>query len=383
MCKIKGLAKAAEIYANLEQYARELKSQGKKIAGYFCCYVPVELLGAVDYIPVRILGDMSETITKADTYLPTVMCVFYRSCLDLALKGKYDYLDAFFGAHTCDAAERVSSVWRSYLKYECTFHLDIPHTVHTQSLEYFQNQLEFLKKTLEESTGQKISNERLKETITLYNKQRGLVRKLYSLRKADPPPVSGTEVLKVLVAIMYMSPEEGNLLVEEVLEEVMNRPVTAKKKPRLLITGCLIDNISITELIEESGFNIVMDDTAIGSRTFNHDIASTEDPLQGIAERYLNKIVCPQTFRETGENRAADLENRFGYLRKFIEDWKVDGVYVNIIRNCDPHGYEVPEIRYYLEEMLNVPVLIIEQDYSTASLAPLRTRFQAFAENIC
>jgi benzoyl-CoA reductase/2-hydroxyglutaryl-CoA dehydratase subunit BcrC/BadD/HgdB len=54
---------------------------------------------------------------------------------------------------------------------------------------------------------------------------------------------------------------------------------------------------------------------------------------------------------------------------------------MNIIRNCDIHGYEIPELRDYLEEA-GIPVLVIEQDYSTASLAPLRTRFQAFAESI-
>lgn len=382
MSEKKGLVRAAEIYADPEQYARELKSQGKKIAGYYCCYVPLEMLAAADYVPARILGDMNEPITSADTYLPTVMCFFYRSCLDLAMKGKYDYLDAFFGAHACDGAERVSYVWRSYLKYACNFNLDIPHTVHPPAIEYFKHQMESMKKTIEEKTGQKISAERLAETIDLYNKQRGLVRELYTLRKADPPPVSGTEVLQVLVAIMYMPPDEGNKLLAEVLEEVRNRPVTAQKKPRLLITGCLIDNISITKLIEDCGFNVVMDDTAIGSRTFGHDVALTGDLVGNLAERYLDKIVCPRTFRETGKNRAEDLENRFGYLRKFAEDWQVDGVYLNIIRNCDPHGYEIPEIRYYFEEMVNVPILVVEQDYSTASLEPLRTRFQAFAENI-
>lgn len=382
MSDTKGLARAAEIYGNLEQYAQELKNRGKKIAGYLCCYVPVELLAAADYIPVRILGDANEPITKSDAYLPSMMCDFYKSCLDLAMKGKYNYLDGFFGVHTCDAAERVSYVWRSYLKHACTFNLDIPHTAHQPSIEYYMSQLEYLKETLEESTGLKISDERLKEVIALYNKQRKLVRKLYSLRKADPPPMSGTEMLQVLVAIMYMNPEEGNVLLEQVLEEVMNRPVTAQKKPRLLIVGCLIDNISLTKLVEESGFNIVMDDTAIGGRTFGHDVDLTGDPLQGLANRYLEKVVCPQTFRDTAKNRAEDLENRFGYLRKFIKDWRVDSVYLNIIKSCDPHGYELPELRYYLEEMVKVPVLIIEQDYSTASLAPLRTRFQAFVESI-
>jgi bcr-type benzoyl-CoA reductase subunit C len=382
MTEMKGLAKAADIYANRERSAVELKEQGKKIAGYFCCYVPLELLTAADYVPVRILGDMSEPITTADTYLPTVMCVFYRSCLDLAMKGKYDYLDGLFGSHACDASERVFAVWRSYLKYPCSFMLDIAHNANQGAIDFFKDQLGFLKKVLEDGNGIKITDERLRETITLYNRQRTMVRELYSLRKADPPPISGTEMLQVLVAIMYMSLEAGNTMLEEVLAEVKSRPVTAAKKPRLLITGCLVDDISLTHLIEECGFNIVIDDTAIGTRTFGHDVELTDDPLGALAHRYLDKIVCPRTFRDTGKTRAEDLENRFGYLRKFVQEWKADAAYLNIIRNCDPHGYEVPELQYYLEEMVGVPVLVVEQDYSTASLAPLRTRFQAFAESI-
>jgi len=117
----KGLAKAAYIYENRDQWAKDFKAQGKKIAGYLCCYPPLELISAVDYVPFRILGDMNEPITAADTYLPTVMCAFYRSCLDLAMKGRYDYLDAFIGCHACDGAERVSYIWRSYIKYKYPF----------------------------------------------------------------------------------------------------------------------------------------------------------------------------------------------------------------------------------------------------------------------
>ncbi|MCL6560006.1 MAG: 2-hydroxyacyl-CoA dehydratase family protein, partial [Firmicutes bacterium] len=192
----KGLARAAQIYARRDQRVQELKAQGKKIAGYFCCYVPGELLEAADYVPFRILGDMSEPITTADTYLPTVMCAFYRSCMDLGMKGRYAFLDAFIGCHACDAAERVSAIWRAYLKFPCSFYLDLPHTTHAAAIELFQEQLAYLKRVLEESSGP-ISNEKIKEKILLYNQQRSLVRQLYNLRKADPPPISGTEVLQV------------------------------------------------------------------------------------------------------------------------------------------------------------------------------------------
>ena len=64
-----------------------------------------------------------------------------------------------------------------------------------------------------------------------------------------------------------------------------------------LAMGCVIDNIVLTNLIEDSGLNIVMDDAPIGTRTLWHDIELTEDPLDGMASHYLNEIVCPQAFK--------------------------------------------------------------------------------------
>jgi bcr-type benzoyl-CoA reductase subunit C len=382
MDKIKGLALAAQIYANRDQRARELKAAGKKIAGYFCCYPPVELMTAAGYLPIRILGDMDETITAADNYLPTVMCLFYRSCLDLALKGRYDYLDTFVGAHACDGAERVSYIWRSYIKSPCSFYLDVPHTNHDAALEFFKTQLKYFTSVLEEGSGIKATPEKIAAATALYNQQKALVRNLYELRKGDPPLITGTEFLQVMVAVLHVPVEEGNELLRDIIAEVQERELKpAKKKGRILIWGSLFDHTAITKLIEECDLNIVMDDTAVGSRSFWIDTEPTADPFDGIADRYLNKVVCPRTFKDTKPSRQEELDSRFGYLKKMIKEWQVNGVYMNIIRNCDIHGYEIPELRDYLEEA-GIPVLVIEQDYSTASLAPLRTRFQAFAESI-
>jgi benzoyl-CoA reductase subunit C len=381
MTEAKGLAKAAYIYENRSQWAKDLKAGGKEIAGYLCCYPPLELISAAGYVPFRVLGDMSEPITAADTYLPTVMCSFYRSCMDLAMKGKFDFFDAFIGCHACDGAERVTYVWRSYLKYKCSFYLDVPHTAHAPAIEFFKGQLNYFKQVLEETGGKKIEDAKIKEMITLYNKQRRLVHELYGLRKADPSPISGTEVLQVIVALMSMPVDEGNAMLEEVLAEVRQRPAPKEKKKRVVVWGSLMDNISLTKLIEECGLEIVTDDTAIGTRSYGHLVEMTEDPLEGLADVYLNKLVCPRTFRETGASRDEDLENRFGYVKKFAQDWNAKGVIANIVRNCDIHGYELPEFKYYIEKM-DIPVLVIEQDYSTAALAPLRTRFQAFAESL-
>ena len=377
-----GLAKARDIYIHRSKRARELKAQGMKVLGYFCCYPPVELMTALDFLPVRILGDMDEPITVADGYLPTVMCIFCRSCFDVGMKGRYDFLDGFVGAHACDAAERTSHIWKNYIKTPCNFFLDIPHTARAEAVGFFKQQIVYFKETLEEFAGKKLSPERLDESISLHNRQRTLVRELYKLRKPDPPLLTGSEALQVIISLMMIPVEEGNALLEEVIEEIkVRQDVPEKKTGRLLVWGSLIDNIALTELIESAGANIIIEDTATGARPFWHDIERTGDPLLGVARHYLEEVKCPRTFVQTGTSYKEDLEKRFGYLKDFAKYWNVNGVFGNIIRNCDIHGYEVPAVRDYLES-LGLPVLIIEQDYSTAALEPLRTRFQAFTESI-
>ena len=52
-----------------------------------------------------------------------------------------------------------------------------------------------------------------------------------------------------------------------------------------------------------------------------------------------------------------------------------------IVRYCDTCELEGPDLREYLNN-LKLPVLMIEDDYSTSTIGQLRTRIQAFLEMI-
>jgi benzoyl-CoA reductase/2-hydroxyglutaryl-CoA dehydratase subunit BcrC/BadD/HgdB len=75
------------------------------------------------------------------------------------------------------------------------------------------------------------------------------------------------------------------------------------------------------------------------------------------------------------------LENRFGYLKDYIKEWNVNGVVLQTMRFCDIHGYEVPGLSDYLDN-IGLPKIYLEHDYSAAALAQLKTRVQAFLEVI-
>ncbi len=384
---LKGIERAREIIRDRSQRAKELKKAGKKIIGYICLYPVIEMITAADSVPYRIFGDLREPITKADSHMATVVCSFMRSCFDIGLKGKYDFLDGVVFAHVCDVTCMIPGIWRQTIPTEYTHFIDVPHTLHPSSQEYFRALLNDFCTTLEEFTGVKLTNERIREAIQIHNKQRTLVRELYDLKKPNPPLISGVETLIVLKAIMSLPMEEGNAILQEVIQEAKTRQnVLTEKKARLLVWGSVLDDTAFLDMVESLDAHVVIDDTCVGSRAYFIDVPVTDDPLDGLAEYYLTGIKCPRTVREVeygGKKKdyKVDLEARFGYLKDYIKDWNVNGVILQSLRYCDGHGYEIPGLKDYFED-LGIPSMYLEHDYNEAALAPLRTRVQGLTEII-
>jgi benzoyl-CoA reductase subunit C len=381
----KGLARVEQIYQDPSRRAKELRTEGKKVIGYVCLHPVLEMMTALDLVPYRIFGDSRETITSADACLPTVVCPFIRSCLDLGLKGRYEFLDGVVMAHTCEVVEKMAHIWQIYLNPAYSHFIDTPHTVHRAAQQEHKELLKDFKKTLEQFTGKELTAGKLRKAIKAHNEQRALARELYDLRKPSPPLISGTETLKVMRALMSIPVDEGSELLRQVISEVKQRKDRPEKKSvRLLVWGSIIDDAALIEMMENAGANVVMDDTCVGSRAYFPDVELTDDPLDGLAYRYLVELKCPRTFREaafgeTKKEHIADLESRFGYIKDYAKEWNVQGVILQSMRYCDIHGYEVPGLKDYLDH-IGLPNIYLEFDYSEAALAPLRTRVQAFLE---
>ncbi|MGA8848603.1 MAG: 2-hydroxyacyl-CoA dehydratase family protein [Dehalococcoidia bacterium] len=384
--KNKGLSKAQAIYLNRSQRARELKAAGKKIIGYPCVYVPLEMLTALDLVPYRTCGDIKEPVTEADRALPHSFCPIMRNCLDCALKNKNDFLDGMVTIHSSDPQEKTARVWESYTNYPYFHFIDMPITVRPEALEYFKSQLNDFKKTLEAFTGKKLSTDKLEAAIKFHNRQRTLVRELYELTKSSPPRISGTEIVQVVKALTSLPVVEGNDLLAETISEVKNRTNGPQKKSvRLLIWSSTLDDTDIMQVFEAKA-NVVMNESCGGIRAYRAGVKFTADSLEGLADYYLNEITCARTFRqatlgETRKDYARDLQSRFGYLKGIIKDWKINGAIMLLVRYCDPFAFEMPSLKDYFNG-LGVPSTYIEYDYTTGALAPLRTRVEAFLETI-
>ena len=368
-------------YEERGKRARALHESGRKVIGYFCCFVPDEIIAAFDMAPYRIQGSQMIAIDEADAYIEPTACPFARSCFNLALRGEYDFLDGFVAPHSCDTIERMYHIWRHNKPASFNHYINVPHMQGPSSETFYREELRYFISSLEEWSGRKLENTKLREAVVLYNRRRAALRELYALRKVDPPLVSGTEVTKILVAGMGIPASEHTELVERFIGEVRSRPRPQKTgEPRIFVWGNEIDDVAFIRLIEESGAQVVIDDLCTGTRSFWDDVPETEDPLDGIANRYFGTH-CPRSNVPKTETREKDLEARFGHIGRFIGEWNANGTIFYIVRYCDTCELEGPDLREYLNGM-GLPVLMIEDDYSVSTIGQLRTRIQAFIEMI-
>ena len=361
--------------------AKELRGDGKKVMGYICCYPPTELMTAAGFVPYRITGSL-EPITESDAYLETLMCPYVRSCLDLGLKKKFDFVDGMIWPHTCDNIQKTYDIWKHYVPHSYFKYLDVPHMSDPSSFEFFAKEIDVVRESLEEFGGIKITEERLREAIAAHNENRALLRQLTGLRKQDPPLISGTEMTQVMMAVMGIPVDEANELLRDIIEEVSTRKDGPQRKAaRLLVYGCEIDDIAFIKLVEDSGANVVIDDLCFGTRYYWDDVATDDNLLMNLSDRYLGKIMCPRTYRRSPGTRQQDLDNRFGYLKDFAKDFNVSGAILYIIRYCDTFEFDVPEVRDYLQDA-GIPCFHLEDDYSLTSIGGFKTRIEAFLEMI-
>jgi bcr-type benzoyl-CoA reductase subunit C len=373
--ELRGLARARYIASNREELIRERKrATGKPVIGYLCCFAPPEIISAAGAIPYRITGRPGEATAEADAYMEPYGCSYVRNILAQAAKDRYDFLDGLVISHSCDMVQRLYGIWSYYRPTAYSRLFNVPHQVSLQAQRFFQRELSFFKESLERFTDNPISDEDLEKQIVLSNRNRGLIRELYALRRQNPPLIKGSEMLELLLVGGAIPAEEYTPLLEEVWAEVKNRGPIGSKASRLLLWGSILDDPSFYRMIEKAGGEIVADDTCIGFRTWDQDVPRSGDLYTDLTAHYLVNFQCPRTDRGPGLKR-------FDYILDRVREYEVDGIIGYIISFCDPHKFDYPDLRDYLKKA-GKPMLLIDDNYSFSPAEAIVTRVQAFLEMI-
>ncbi|MFX1557827.1 MAG: 2-hydroxyacyl-CoA dehydratase subunit D [Promethearchaeota archaeon] len=366
------------------QYIKVWQKSGKKVIGFYCTYIPEELLFAADILPFRIRATGNKDTELADIYMVRFTCSFVRATLDLALKGGYDFLDGFLVCNSCDHSRRMFELFdlkvfkrEGFNKTVPRFYLALPHVITNEGFDWYKKEIEEFKREIEIAYNlNEISDEKLLHSIEIYNENRELLRDLHQLRIQENPKLTGTEALQINMANASVSKEFANQQLKRItnlLEERDSLNVDGKK--RILLVGSVVDNIEFTQLIENSGAFIASDFLCFGTRNFMDDIEikPNMDPITEITRRLYYRISCPRMMD--------DHKRRLNFLKEQIKEANIEGVILQRINNCDLHGCDNMLFNHELKD-LEIPVLNMDREFYQADTSRLQTRIEAFLEMI-
>ncbi len=295
--KLKTLDLFREINATFPKTRQilEYKDQGKKIFGWLCTYVPEEIIHAAGALPIRITGYSEEVeLEDGNAYFYVNNCSFSRSCLQLGLKGGYEFLDGVVAGSTCDGARRLFDLWHYYIKTPFQHMITVPRKYTEEAHELYYKQIEQFKQHLEEFLGITIDDKALLKSIHLYNESRALLKKLYEFRKLDEPPITGAETMEVLDASFRMPKELFNKYLVNLLDELAKSENAYKSRARVMIAGSVMANPEFIKCIEGQGALVVTDELCTSTRYWSDPVVLKEgEPvLKSLSRRYLNNFPC-------------------------------------------------------------------------------------------
>jgi benzoyl-CoA reductase subunit C len=357
------------------RYAKSFKERtGKTILGFFCSYAPEELIHAAGALPFRLFGAARE-IELAESHLQSYCCSLVRGGLEDALQGRLAFLDGTVFPHTCDSIQRLSDIWR--LNAGFGIHIDavMPVKLNTPSArKYMHDVLTLFKTDLEKSLGVGILDTDIAESIRLYNRIRSRLRALYELRSANPSLIPQSAVYHTMKASMVMDRGELAADLEKLLTSMQAMGSAQKKtgRKRIMLSGGICNHPDIYKIIDEAGGDVVWDDLCTGLRYAGGLIEEGgAHPMEAIAARYLDRVVCPAKHASTtarGENLVAEAREQ-----------NIDGVIFLLLKFCDPHAFDYPYLKDFLDKG-NIPSMLLEIEEQSPPEGQLRTRFETFIE---
>ena len=366
---------------------RQAKAEGKIALGYTCFHMPEVLLNLDNCFSVRLRAPNTGSMEVATYYMCNGSCEYSRALLERAMEGNYKFLDAICGVDLCEAMNRCMENMELlhienenndkffYTNTDVAYSDDEDSVVHTVE----QLQRKVLNK-LHENYGVDISDDALRKAVERHNEICRLITEIGEYRKLENPPITGYE-FHVLTLASYTCPKY--LIIDklrETLEEIKTRVPDEKKKYRIrvVVVGSEIDDPDLIKLMEENGALVVADRFCYGSFPGRQEIIlNDEEPvLKQICRQYLQKTECP---RHCVRDRV---KHRYDFGNQLVHDCHADGVIYEQMKFCTYWSYERTLASYVMNEEYKIPTLSIDRPYRARSSGQLRTRIQAFVENV-
>jgi benzoyl-CoA reductase/2-hydroxyglutaryl-CoA dehydratase subunit BcrC/BadD/HgdB len=349
------------------------KEAGRGIIGLTCSNIPEEPLYAAGLLPIRLRAPGLSETGLADAHLHRINCTYTRAVLEFLLQGEYDFLDGMVTTNTCDHHLRLAGELADKLNLPFLHYFQMYHTLTGGAREWLISEMKKMLENIEWSFGVNITKEDLWKAVSVYNHTRRLMDRLNELRKNDPPPVSGSEYMRIVLTGMSTPREQFNDRLENLLSQLKMQRSGEAGRPRLLLIGGGFDSPAFIEFIESKGASVVADGLCFGLRHY-HGLINEQhaDPLEAIADRYLERVPCPSIMDGFDQGYAS--------LLKTMQAWDVQGVICARLKFCDHWAGGRKMLKDALQKDRGIPLLDLEREYSSVGSGQISTRVQAFLE---
>lgn len=364
---------------------KNAKDAGRKVVGIYCGFMPGELVRAAGAVPVSLCGNDSEAMSAAEVDLPRNFCPLIKSSYGLAITDTCPYFyfaDAVIGETTCDGKKKVFELLRA-LKPVHVMQLPFAGGDATEpAYSWWLMEVEKVSDFVEDVAGTAITEESLSAAIRKSNEVRGLLGRVASFFAEDDPPMTWTQMLTVQDAGNFLVEQDdyiaklGELIhaLQSVADERGASPRTSHARPRVMVTGTPMspETNKVMRLAEEAGAHVVCHDACSGVKMYDRTIDEHGDPWEALA-RYTLGIPCACMSPNNG---------RTDLLERSVETYRVQGVIDTVWQSCHTFNVESVEVGRFTRESLQLPYLKLETDYSETDIGQLRTRIEAFVEQI-
>ena len=407
---VKTLESSREMFSMVKQYYKDsfkAKEEGKLIA-WITGSDPEELLWAMDIIPVypenfatacgaKQLSSILCEKAEAEGFSPDI-CSYFRTAHGYAV-GR-DKLELRYPGGgmpdpdlvfcTLDGCQ-TETTWMYLMakRYDVpAFIVDnpiVPSRVRVREegpeidryyVDYVVSQLEAAVEFLEEVSGRKMDEDRLREALRLSNEAAKLWIQILELRKSVPCPASAEDMNSLAGArFILLGTQRCVDIHQKVLDEIKGRVerkegVIPEEKYRLYIDGIPPwYSLGLFHHFHQYGAVSVIE---FYSRIWHWEMDLSLPPLEALARKCLSNVHC--------EISGAEYNQEF---LRIAREYHVDGAFFVANVGCKPVNVKSYELRNTLEAEMGIPTLLIELDQTDArgyQDAQIKTRIDAFME---
>ena len=356
---------------------KQAHPRGKAVA-YFPVYAPVELIHAAGMLPVGLggAGDRLD-IQYADARFGSFICSIVKTTLEMGLTGHLQPFDAFLFSTICDSARNLCFVMKRNFPQMYVDFIHLPQNPSSPATSQFlAAEYRRILAGLEQIGECPVSDDAIRRSIALYNRNRALIRELYLLRARQPHLVKAWESYLLVRAGNFLPVEEHTVMLEEALAHLRVRNAKKRDSIRIVIEGSFCEQppLALIRLIEEAGCYVVGDDFTIGQSWFEGDVATNGDPVLALARSYLHQSVYSSVRHDFRKPRWE------GLLEK-VKANQADAVLFLIAKFCEPAYFDYVPFKQEVERA-GSPHLQLEFEEKLFTFDRVRTEIETFVESL-